>query len=181
MTISIRYFGVVLAALSGCATAHGGGTLPSADGNPEHKATFGFSYRCDDDTHMLTGVFNYQDHGTGHRLTGKINEDISVDPNGNPILCGTSLVGEPGITSACGVVSNGAGGVLAGDLIIVAAADEISTQVLDDAIAVGLVHPSTPLDPTATLTIEDCLNMGGNFYYVNQGVLNSGNVIVSGE
>src|SRR5689334_6558769 len=128
----------LLVVASGCGgQASGGGWLPSADQVDGHKATFGFEYKCDDTTHTLKGTISYHDHGTGHRLAAKLNE-LLVDPDGNPFGCGVEL--PPGISSACGVVKSGGGGVLPGDVVIVATQDGkvFTGSDSDDAIVIGL-------------------------------------------
>src|SRR5262249_48990850 len=111
----------ILLAASGCGgKASGGGWLPSADQVPSDKATFGFHYKCDDTDHTLTGNLSYHDHGTGHSLAAKINDTL-LNFDGTPIGCGVLI--EPGISSACGVVKTGGGGVVPGDLVLVVTGD----------------------------------------------------------
>jgi len=181
MKYAIAFLGLLGAALAGCNTAHGGGTLPSADSSSSNKSTFGFSYRCDESTQKVTGVFNYQDHGVGIRFTGKINEQLNPSLSG--VSCGDQWNGI-GIAGACGVVTKGAGGVAAGDLIVVATGDgDVVDTTTADIVAVALFHPAVSLDPNAPLNDYDCAAVvSGAFgtpYYANEGELSAGNVISS--
>lgn len=180
MKYAIAFLGLLGAALAGCNTAHGGGTLPSADTNSSNKSTFGFSYRCDESTQKVTGVFNYQDHGVGIRFTGKINEQLNPALSG--VSCGDQWEGI-GASGACGVVTKGAGGVAAGDLIVVGTGDGDAVNAASgaDAVVVALFHPAVSLDPNTPLNDYDCAAVvNGAFgapYYSNQGELTAGNII----
>jgi hypothetical protein len=176
MKLVTGFFGLCIVALTGCNTAHGGGWLPSADGVAKDKATFGFEYKCDDTSHTLTGTFSYQDHGTGVRVSGKVNEDLDF------VACGTSPVDSPpGITGVCGVVTNGGGGAVAGDLVLLGTADGSQVDVTtNNAIVIALYHPSSPLDPEVPISAIDCfLSADSNtfdYYYTNGGNLGGGNI-----
>ena len=100
------------------------------------------------------------------------------DENGDPLGCGVLI--EPGISAACAVVKNGGGGVLKGDIALVATADGsvFTGSNDDDGVMIILFHPSTPLDPNAPISVQSCLDAvnGGTEYYENTGELGGGNI-----
>ena len=171
---------VVVAIASGCGTSAGGGWIPSA-GDPAKKATFGFNYSCNSSTNRLQGHLTYHDHGTGHKAIAEIDQPVP-----SLLSCSTFL---PGVTSACGVVRLGSGGVSPNDIMLAFSADG-KPAATADALGVALfASGSTSLafcnsgvqTCASAPTLNDflqCLvdNSVGTPYYQNAGSLGGGNI-----
>lgn len=168
---------IALLGAGGCGgKATGGGWVPSADLNPDHKASFGFNYKCDDTEHTLTGHLTYHDHGTGHRLAAPIN-NLVYDSDGNALGCGEST--QVGVSGACAVVKSGGGGVHKGDLVLVSTQDgNVVDPASSDVAQLLIVHPDAPLSPNAPLALAECATLLTLYapYYLNQGELRGGNL-----
>lgn len=178
----VKFLAIVTVAVmtTACGTSSGGGWIPSA-ADPAQKANFGFQYSCDSSTNRIHGHLVYHDHGTGHKAIVSIDQPVP-----SAVSCTTFLTG---VTSACGVVTNGSGGVSANDVVLVATADG-KPAATTDALAIVLFSSnstSTNLCNSAIQTcaaestLEDflqCLsnNNVGTPYYVNSGSLGGGNI-----
>lgn len=171
---------VVVTGATACGTAAGGGWIPSA-GNPTKKATFGFEYTCDSSTSRLQGHLTYHDHGTGHKVIAEIDQPVPAE-----FSCNTFVAG---VTSACGVVKNGSGGVSVNDIALVAAADGKPAATTDSLAIVLFTGGTTTLTAcngaaqgcsTASSPEEFILCLAGsttgNVYYSNVGDLGGGNI-----
>lgn len=181
-----KMMGLFVLLASGCHTAHGGGWIPSQDSVAGHKATFGFSYACKNNSSgnaVVSGVFNYQDHGTGERVVGSIKENVLNPNDQSPISCegwNATFGGDTaGVAGACGIAKNGGGGVQAGDVFFAFAVDgKATTTTQPDALGVVLIHPNEVIPPDLLQAYCGVGLIGalGDPYYVNQAALGAGNV-----
>lgn len=179
---TVRFLAIVTVAVmaTACGTSSGGGWIPSA-ADPTKKANFGFEYTCDSSTNRIQGHLVYHDHGTGHKAVVAIDQTVP-----SALSCTTFL---PGVTSACGVVTNGSGGVSANDVVFVGTADG-KPAATTDALAIAIFAGSSTATNVCTSATQICASQStindflqclsdngvGNPYYVNSGSLGGGNI-----